>query len=317
MANRLHTLRRHALAVAIASTCLSFGQINNLSRESMIRYTAQNPYERFPDGRPKVPDAVLNQLKTMSSEEFLGLAARGSNHFADGFQLLTPGKRLIGRAFTVQLMPVRSEIAGVQAADWKEKGHPRPLNHQSAIDMLQPGDVFVVDMGGDPGAGGVIGNNLAYYIWKKTGAGFVIDGCIRDLEENAGLGMPGYFRAAVPGAIRGVMVTGINVPVRIGKTTVLPGDVVFGDREGVTFIPPQDVQRMIDNANIVHIHDDWTKMKFDTGKYVSSDIYGRPHDPELIKEYEEYLKKRLGPEGYDAYKKREAQPAPQAAKPPR
>lgn len=317
MATRLHCLRRHALAVAIASTCLSHGQINNLSRDEMIRYTAQNPYERFPDGRPKVPDTVLNQLKDMSSEEFIGAGARGSNHYADGFQLLSPGKRLVGRAFTVQLMPVRAEIADVQAADWKEKGNKLPLNHQSALDMLQPGDVFVADVGGNTDAGGIVGNNLAYYIWKKTGAGLVIDGAIRDLEENAALGMPGYFRAAVPPAIRGLMVTGINVPVRIGKVTVLPGDVVFGDREGVTFVPPQDVQRFIDNAKIVHIHDDWTKMKFDTGKYKSSDIYGRPHDPELIQEYEEYLKKRLGPEAYDAYKKRQAQPRPDQAKPPR
>jgi 4-hydroxy-4-methyl-2-oxoglutarate aldolase len=310
-------MANHLLTAALVFSCIGFGQINNLSRDEMVRYTAQSPYERFADGRPKVPDTVLNLLKDMSSEEFIGAGARGSNHYVDGFQLLSPGKRLIGRAFTVQLMPIRAEIADVQAADWKEKGNPLPLNHQSALDMLQAGDVFVVDVGGNTDAGGIVGNNLAYYIWKKTGAGLVIDGAIRDLEENAALGMPGYFRAAVPPAIRGLMVTGINVPVRIGKVTVLPGDVVFGDREGVTFIPPQDVQRFIDNAKIVHIHDDWTKQKFDSGKYKSSDIYGRPHDPELIKEYEEYLKGRLGAEAYDAYKKRQVQPRSDAAKPQR
>jgi len=47
------------------------------------------------------------------------------------------------------------------------------------IDMLEPGDVLVVDVGGNIEAGGIIGDNLAYYIWKKTGAGFVIDGAIR------------------------------------------------------------------------------------------------------------------------------------------
>jgi regulator of RNase E activity RraA len=295
------------VSFALACSAMGWAQMNNLSREEMVRYTAQNPYERFPDGRPKVPDTVLQQLKDMSSEEFLGLGARGSVHYADGFQLLNPGKKLIGRAFTLQLMPIRAEVADPWAEEWKSRGNARPLNHQSAIDMLQPGDVFVVDAGGTVDGGGIVGNNLAYYIWKKTGAGLVIDGAIRDLDEVVPYGMPGYVRGAVPGAIRGLMVTGINVPVRIGKVTVMPGDVVLGDREGVTFIPPHQVQEFIDRSVITHIHDDWTKMKFDTGKYKSSDIYGRPHDPELIREYETYLKEKLGAEKYEAYKKRQAQ----------
>ncbi|MBI5086239.1 MAG: dimethylmenaquinone methyltransferase [Acidobacteria bacterium] len=294
------------------------GQINNLSREEMIRYTAQNPYDRFPDGRPKVPDSVLEQLKDMSAEEFIGAGGRGSNQFVDGFQLLSPGKKLIGRAFTLQLMPIRAEVADADAAAWKEKGNTLPLNHQTALDMLQPGDVFVVDAFGNLDAGGIVGDNLAYYVWKKTGAGFVIDGAIRDLEGIAAFGMAGYFRGAVPPAIRGLMVTGINVPIRIGKTTVMPGDVVFGDREGVTFVPPHQVQGFIDTARITHIHDEWTKIKFAEGKYKSTDIYGRPHDPALIQEYEEYLKQKLGAQAYEEYKKRGGGPRPSApAKPQR
>jgi regulator of RNase E activity RraA len=309
MRNRLLRRCYPVLAVAAAAASLGFGQINNLTREEMIRITPQNPYERFPDGRPKVPDSVLNQLNSMSSEEFIGAGTRGSQHYVDGFQVLNPAKKLIGRAFTVQLMPVRAEVADAAQADWKARGNPLLLNHQSAIDMLEPGDVFVVDVGGNIDAGGIVGDNLAYYIWKKTGTGFVIDGAIRDLEGVAPIGMPGYFRAAVPPAIRGLMVTGINVPVRIGKTTVLPGDVVFGDREGVTFVPPHQVQNFIDTAIITHIHDEWTKRKFDEGKYKSTDIYGRPRDPELLKEYETYLKQKLGAEAYEAYRKRSGQPA--------
>jgi len=298
-------VRLSLLAAAVAAATLCPGQINNLSREEMIKFTAKNPYERFADGRPKVPDSVLEKLKDMSAEEFLGAGSGGSLHYVDGFQILTPGKKLIGRAFTLQLMPIRGEVAEVQGAEWKAQGNKLALNHQSAIDMLQPGDVFVVDAGGDLNVGGIVGDNLAYYVWKKTGNGFVIDGPIRDLEGIAPFGMAGYHRGAVPGWIKGVMVTGINVPVRIGKVTVMPGDVVFGDREGVTFVPPQDVQKFIDNARITHIHDEWTKRKFDEGKYKSSDIYGRPHDPALIQEYEEYLKKQLGAADYEAYKKRQ------------
>jgi 4-hydroxy-4-methyl-2-oxoglutarate aldolase len=305
------------LAAITLSVCLCPAQINNLTREELIGITAANPYERFPDGRPKVPETLLKQLDGMSSEEFLGVGSRGSVHFVGGFQLLNPGKRLIGRAFTLQLMPLRTEVADPSAAAWKAKGNTIPLTHQAALDFLQPGDVLVVDAGGDVDAGGIIGNNLVYYIWKTTGAGFVIDGAIRDLEGAAPTGMPGYFRAAVPQYIQRLMVTGINVPVRIGKATVLPGDVVFGDREGVTFIPPGQIQRFVDSARITNIRDEWIKSKFDQGGYKSTDIYSRPRDPKLIQEYEEFLKKRLGAEAYEAYKKRIAQPVPAPAKPPR
>jgi 4-hydroxy-4-methyl-2-oxoglutarate aldolase len=286
-------------------------QINSLTPEEMIKYTASNPYERFPDGRPKVPNAVLKQLNDMASEEVMsargGPGGRGgSASFVSGFQVLNPGKKLIGRAFTLQMMPTRPEVANVDSAEWRKKGNTGALNHQSALDMLQLGDVIVIDAGGNIDAGGIVGDNLAYYIWKTTGTGFVIDGAIRDLEGIANFGMPGYFKAAVPPAIQGLMVTGINVPVRIGNATVMPGDVVFGDREGVNFIPPNLIQGLVDAARITHIHDKWTQKKFDELKYKSSEIYSRPSDAALLKEYEEYLKQELGPAGYEAYRKQQA-----------
>lgn len=292
-------------AAAFAVVSAASAQVFTLSREQMIKYTRQNPFERFPDGRPKVPDSVLDKVKELSSEEVLGIARRGyPNQFADGFQVLHPGRKLVGRAVTIQLMPRRPDIADVDAAEWKAAGRGR-LSHQSAIDILQPGDVLVMDAIGGKWAGGMIGDNLAYYIWKKTGTGFVIDGAIRDLEGIAPYDMAGYFREATPPFAGNLMVTGINIPVRIGNTTVMPGDVVLGDREGVYFIPPQLVGDVVDTAEITHIHDEWTRKKFDEGKYKSSDIYSRPSDPALIKEYEEYLKEKLGPKAYEAYKKRQ------------
>ena len=143
-------------------------------------------------------------------------------------------------------MPLRADIADVDAAEWKAQGNQRPRDHQNAIDLLQRGDVFVVDVSGSVASGGVIGDNLAYYIMKTTGAGFVIDGAIRDMDGISPLlDLAGYFRGATPPAIHNVMVTGIDIPVRIGNTTVMPGDVVFGDREGVSFIPPHLVQGII------------------------------------------------------------------------
>jgi regulator of RNase E activity RraA len=294
------------LLLLTALHAAAWSQINTLTREQMMKYTAQNPYGRFEDGRPKVPDEVLEKLKSMSAEEVLGIARRGyPNQYVDGFKILSPGKVMVGRAMTLQLMPSRPDIADVDQKEWTAKGNKLRLSHQTAIDMLQKGDVFVVDAFGNLDAGGIVGDNLAYYVWKTTGVGFVIDGAVRDLQGIATFGMGGYYRDAVPPAINNVMVSGINVPVRIGKATVLPGDVVFGDREGVYFIPPHLVKELVDQAEITHIHDEWTKKKFDEGKYKSTDIYGSPRDPALLKEYEEYLKQRLGPAAYDAYKKRQ------------
>jgi regulator of RNase E activity RraA len=118
-----------------------------------------------------------------------------------------------------------------------------------------------------------------------------VDGAIRDLEGISEMDMPAYFRSADPSCIAGVMLTGFNVPVRIGNVTVMPGDLVVGDREGV--IPPQLAQEVLDKADETHVHDEWTRLKFDEGKYKSSDIYGSPRDPQLKKEYQEYLAKRL------------------------
>ena len=99
------------------------------------------------------------------------------------------------------------------------------------------------------------------YIYNK-GAGFVIDGEIRDLDGIREIDMTGYYREAVPSYLTNCMVAGINIPVTIGKVTVMPGDVVFGDTEGVYFIPPQLVKEVVDRADETHIHDEWTKKKF-------------------------------------------------------
>ncbi len=299
-------LRLSALAAAFLIAATGSAQMHSLSREQLVKYTEKNPYDRFPDGRPKVPDEVLEKLRSMSAEEVLPIVRRGyPNQYADGFRILNPGKNLIGRAMTLQLMPSRPDIGDVDQADWKAKGNSTRFSHQTALDMLQKGDVFVVDAFGNLNAGGIVGDNLAYYVWKTTQTGFVIDGAIRDLNGIQTFGMGGYFRGAVPEAINNVMVAGINVPVRIGKVTVLPGDVVFGDSEGVYFIPPHLVKEIVDEAVITHIHDEWTKKKFDEGKYKSSEIYGRPTEPALIKEYEDYLKEKLGAQAYADYKKRQ------------
>ncbi len=270
-------------------------QLLSFSKQELIDYTAQNPFERLPDGRPKVPDALIERARDISSEEVWAvLQAKGfNNQYADGFQVLHPGKMMVGRAFTVQFMPLREDVDNAAQAKAKQAVGKRLFN-QTAIDMLQPGDVLVVDLFGKKVGGTIVGDNLFFYVNQAThGGGLIVDGSVRDLNGISEIDMPAYFRSVDPTPIGNVMLTGINIPIRIGNVTVMPGDLVVGDREGIYFVPPQFVQEVLDKADETHIHDEWTKKKFAEGKYKSAEIYGSPSDPKLQQEYQEYLKKRL------------------------
>jgi 4-hydroxy-4-methyl-2-oxoglutarate aldolase len=282
---------------ALIACAPSHAQIFTFTREQMIKYTANNPFERFEDGRPKAPDALLEKVKDLSAEEVLAVlpGAKFPNQYEGNWQIMHPEKKLVGRAVTVQFMPARPDLMEVTEADAKAKGLGRAAQHQRVIDTLQPGDVFVVDLFGKIEQGTIVGDNLATAIFAatKTG-GLVVDGAVRDMEGIFPIGMPVYTRGAHPTALGNVILTAVNTPVRIGNATVMPGDIVFGDREGVYFIPPALLKAVLDKADITHIHDEWTKMKFMTGKYNSSEIYPSPKDPALKKEYDDYLKQKLG-----------------------
>src|SRR5215469_8100986 len=301
---------------AVVTLSLASGLCANaqwmLTKDQMIAYTAKNPYERFPDGRPKVPDNLLEKVKGLVIEEAWGAVRSGCNagggrgrgrgnapadsgpgcypnQFAGDWKILNPGKKLIGRAFTVQFMPVRPDVAEAMQAEADKKGLGR-LRNQTVIDMLQPGDVIVVDLFGKIESGTFVGDKLAYYIWKTTGTGMVVDGAMFWLGKISPTGMPAYYRGTDPNALGNVMLTGINIPVRIGNATVMPGDVVLGDEEGLLFIPPHLVKDAVAAAQSTMARDEWIKQKMDTRQYKSSDLYGQPRDPALRKELEDYIK---------------------------
>ena len=185
---------------ALLLPALTHAQLFSLTKEQMIELTAQNPFERFPDGRPKIPDGLIERARGLSSEEVFAILPGKSfrNQYADGFQILHPDKKLVGRAFTVQFMPLRPDLDSVINARAKAAGFDR-MNNQAAIDMLQPGDVLVVDLFGQGDGGTIVGDNLFYYIMKTTrSGGLVVDGAIRDLDGISGMDMPAYFRRAHP-----------------------------------------------------------------------------------------------------------------------
>src|SRR5262245_44913456 len=118
------------LVLILASAMSTHAQLIQFSKQDLIDYTAQNPFGRLPDGRPKVPDDLMDRARGLSSEEVWAvLQAKGyNNQYADGFQVLHPEKMLVGRAFTVQFMPVREDVSEVAGTKAKAKGIPRLMN---------------------------------------------------------------------------------------------------------------------------------------------------------------------------------------------
>lgn len=286
---------RATLTLALLGAGLCSGQVFRWTREQMIHYTGQNPYGRFDDGRPKVPDELLEEVKKLSVEEAWGLLRSKGYQFqyaGSGFKVLHPGKKLVGRAVTAQYLPLRPDLHEVIEADAKKAGVPSSTN-QKVIDLLQLNDVPVVDLMGTAQGHNFGGDNLHAAIYGVTRTGAVVDGTVRDIEGLFEIPTQIFYRDGHPAAVAGVSVVGINIPVRIGEAVVMPGDVVLGDRTGLIFIPPQFVKPIVEQAVMTHIHDEWTKEKFLTGKYKSSDLYGGPLSPEMKKEYDDYVKKRL------------------------
>lgn len=267
-------------------------QLYNFSEEQMKSFTAANPFGRFPGGRPMIPEAVLDTFRQMQIQvvEAVGSIPREyANQYEAGWKTLQPGKKLYGRAFTVQFIPSRPDlVAGMQSE--ATKNNFAGLRNQTTIDMLQKNDLVVVDRFGKVQGGTYVGDKLAYYIWKTTETGVVVDGGIYLLENMAQTGMQAFFRGTYPGPLSNATVSGINVPVRIGNAIIMPGDLIIGDQDGILAVPPQFVSAVIRNVIRDRRRDVWMKKAFDLKRYKSSDIYGRPKDPELLKLFEEYLK---------------------------
>lgn len=286
-------------AIAIVTVCCvlalpAAGQVFSLSREEMIEFTKENPYERFPDGRPKVPLELLERVAELSVEEAWGVL-RGEGYmkqYADGFEILKPGQRLVGRAVTAQYLPHRPDLQNVVDANAELKGLARG-NTQKVVDALIMDDVAVVDLMGAAPGHNFGGDNLHSAIWGQTRRGAVVDGTIRDLQATHDLPLNIFYKKAHPAAVSGVLMVGLNIPVEISGAVAMPGDVVLGDREGVIFIPPHLVQKVLDKADSIHIKDEWTKAKLITGEYRASDLYGSELSPEMQKDFDAFKAKRM------------------------
>lgn len=253
----------------------SFSQVGVFTKEDMIQYTPSWDGERFPDGRPKVPDNLLERLKSASIEQAWGVCkgAGFNQQYVGEFKCTQPGKVLVGRAVTAVYMPRRPDMRKVMDDKGAKDGR---IGDQISwpIDVLTKGDVYVADTYGLVENGPIIGDNLATSIFAKSGNGVVFDGSLRDLE---GIKTNPDFVAFVRGwhpsfSSPDIMLMGINCPVRIGKATVMPGDAVLGKEEGVIFIPAHLVEKVVKTAEIVNLRDQFGQERLREGIYTSGQI---------------------------------------------
>jgi len=252
-------------------------QAQTISRDQLIFYTSEWQGERFPDGRPKVPDDILERMKNVSIEEAWGVL-RGAgyhNQFAGGWKMIHPDRPVIGRALTARYMPLRPELQKRMLDRGHQQGRVGAMNSWP-IDMLSQGDVYVADAFGKITDGTLIGDNLGNSIYAKSGNGVVFDASLRDLEGLEEIdGFNAFVRGWHPSYLQETMLMGVNVPVRMGEATVLPGDVVLAKREGVIFIPAHLAQKVVETAEIVMLRDQFGHQRLREGTYTPGQIDSR------------------------------------------
>ena len=246
------------------------------TREDLIELTKLNPFDRFPDGRPCVPDDLLERMKLVTTEEAWGvLRDHGyARQFEGNWMETHPGTITVGRAVTAQFLPHRPDYHDtVQQAGLAEGRGSIGGQNSWVIQSLQLNDVMVVDIFGKVKDGTVIGDNLGTATRSRTRVGAVIDGGIRDYQGLIQLtDVNFYVRGVDPTAIADVTLAGLNIPIRIGGVTVLPGDVMLGTPTGIIFIPPQLVQEVVEKSEAIRVRDEFGKMRLDEGKYTSGEI---------------------------------------------
>lgn len=283
--------------VAFAQSQLVAQQIQ-ISKEQLLLLTPMWKGDRFADGRPRVPDSLLERLKLVTLEEAWAVL-RNENfkyQYEDGWQTINPDSVLVGRAVTATFVPGRPDIHRVI----DDRGHSKDGRVKSQnswpIDLLVKRDVYVVDQFGAHIDGPTIGDNLGNSIFAKTGNGIVYDGAIRDIKGLKEIGsFTSFFRTYHPShhlnnpdGLLNTTLVAINQPTRIGKATVMPGDAVLGRDGGVIFIPPHLVEKVVKTSEIVRLRDMFGHQRLREGKYTPGQIDTKWSD-DIEKDFSKWL----------------------------
>jgi len=257
--------------------CLnSFGQRVGSSPEYIKALTSEWKGDRFMDGRPKVSDAILARLKNISMEEAWGVLRNKGyfNQYEGDWQILLPDSAMTGRVVTAQYIPLRPDLQNYVKEQGKVEGRAQKGGTNSwPIDILTAGDVYVADSYGKIADGTLIGDNLGNSIYAKSQRGVIFFGSVRDVEglsEIKGFNM--WVKGSDPSYINQMMLTTINAPIRVGRATVLPGDVVLAKKHGVIFIPAHLVEQLVLTSEVTALRDEFGHQRLREKKYLAGEI---------------------------------------------
>jgi len=245
-----------------------------ISKDELIFYTSEWKGERFSDGRPKIPDALIERAKKISLEDaWTVLKNEGySNQFEGDWKTVDDTIAVVGRVVTAMYMPSRPDIE----KNIKERGakQGRKGNTNSwPIDALVKGDVYVADGFGKIRGGTLIGDNLGNSIFNKSGNGVIFNGSARDLQGLKEIhGFNAFVRDFDPSYLEEMVLMGLNTPIRIGHAVVLPGDLVIAQKEGVLFIPAHLAEKVVATSEFVALRDDFSHAMLKAGTFSTGEI---------------------------------------------
>jgi regulator of RNase E activity RraA len=266
------------------------------SREEVVALTSEWQGERFADGRPKVPDAILERMKNVNLEEaWAVLRNKGFEwQFEGRFQHvhLDETATMVGRALTATFVPKRPDLDKALTAKGHGEGRIGGRNSWP-IDMLQKGDVYVANAFASYEGGPIIGGNLATAIYRNSENGVVFDGSVRDIAQMETIeGFKAWVRDWHPSYNYDNMLVQINRPARIGSALCLPGDVVLAKRQGVMFIPPQLAELVVKTGELVQLRDMFGFQRIKEGAYTPGQIDQRWSDA-MEKDFSGWLRDHI------------------------
>lgn len=307
-------LKQTLLAGAIVlGSVASYAQAISPTPDQIKAYTSAWKGERSADGRPHVSDAILARLKNISMEEAWGVLRNKGYHnqFEGDWQLIHTDSVMTGRVVTAQYMPSRPDFQDLVKETGKKEGRVQTGGTNSwPIDVLKEGDVYVADGYGKIADGTLIGDNLGNSIYAKSKRGVIFYGSVRDVEGLSEIkGFNAWIKGQDPSYIQQMMLSNINTPIRIGRATVLPGDVVLAKKYGTIFIPAHLVEELVLTSEVTALRDEFGHLRLREGKYTPGEIDTKWSDtiqkdflnwvnhypgklPMTKKELDDYLKER-------------------------
>ncbi len=261
--------------------CMVVANAQNIagSPEYIKALTSKWEGERFDDGRPKVSDDLLERLKKVTIEEaWAELMKLGYQNQYEGDWMLLHEREdavMTGRAVTAQFMPMRPDLEDQIIEQGKKEGRMWQQRRTVSwvINSLVKGDVYVADTYNKEFLGTAVGSNLGNGVYNATGNGMIAYGHIRYLErlrkvEGLNIWMKGYD----PSYMRQTILMNYNVPIRIGKAIVLPGDAVLAKPGAVLFIPPHLVEHIVLTSEFTALSDEFGEDMIRNGIYTAGEI---------------------------------------------